>query len=340
MSFHEVCALLQQQTATVIQLEAEKDDLVSQVAELTPFRSRFFTLQEKFEPLKSSESDFRSRATLLKVELEAAMQIVQSHANENSRLKEDLATTLKSNVALKCDNERMNKLNEEMGSLHKGMLEHNKLLLAKNEQLAVNFNILQRAVFKNVSSNVLKGVVSNAASMVAKKTATAVATQTEAEVSAASDLDKIASDLEKTRAVASSQTKILDLSTEILTLTIRNNALTTKVESLQLDLDGARQALATQTKAPATQPERTMGKRLVPGKVALLAIAAFTGALAVAKNPEAAKDAAVKGCAFVAEKASSVASFLAEKGRFGLDFLRNSNNVNAVEIDLTKMLKQ
>jgi hypothetical protein len=268
------------------------------------------------------------------------MQIVQSHANENSRLKEDLATTLKSNVALKCDNERMNKLNEEMGSLHKGMLEHNKLLLAKNEQLAVNFNILQRAVFKNVSSNVLKGVVSNAASMVAKKTATAVATQTEAEVSAASDLDKIASDLEKTRAVASSQTKILDLSTEILTLTIRNNALTTKVESLQLDLDGARQALATQTKAPATQPERTMGKRLVPGKVALLAIAAFTGALAVAKNPEAAKDAAVKGCAFVAEKASSVASFLAEKGRFGLDFLRNSNNVNAVEIDLTKMLKQ
>jgi hypothetical protein len=106
-------------------------------------------------------------------------------------------------------------------------------------------------------------------------------------------------------------------------------------------------AVATQPEAPATRPEASatqpeasakgiMQAVFAAGTVAVLA----AGALAVAKNPEAAKDAAVKGCAFVAEKVSSVASFLAEKGRFGLDFLRNSNNVNAVEIDLTKMLKQ
>jgi chromosome segregation ATPase len=303
MTIQEACATIQQQTAYIQELKEENKQLEARVAELTPFRSDFQGLQDRFWALKTSESSLSGDVALLKGELDAAMQIVKSHADE---------------------------------------LKQNQTALDRAEQ---NFRNFQKAVVQDVSSNVLKGVVSsvvsNAASIVAKKTAAAVAsTQTEAEVSAASDLDKIASDLEKTRAVASSESKILDLSTEILTLTIRNHALTTRVESLQVDLDGARQALATQTKAPATQPERTMGKRLVPGKVALLAIAAFTGALAVAKNPEAAKDAAVKGCAFVAEKASSVASFLAEKGRFGLDFLRNSNNVNAVEIDLTKMLKQ
>jgi chromosome segregation ATPase len=321
MTIQEVCATIEQQTACIHELKEENKQLEARVAELTPFRSDFQGLQDRFWALKTSESSLSQRVTLLTDELKAAMQIVQSRADESKQ---------------------------------------NQTALDRAEQ---NFRNLQLAVAKDVSSNFLKGVVSNAASIVAKKTAAAVAstqtealvsaaaveTQTEAEVSAASDLDKLASDLdklasdlEKTRGVASFQTKILDLNTEILALTTLNAALTTEVKSLQVDLDGARQALATQPEESAaavasTQPEASASgtkRALFAAGVAVLA----AGALAVAKNPEAAKDAADKGCAFVAKTASSVASFLAKKGRFGLDFLRNLKNIKAVEIDLTKML--
>jgi hypothetical protein len=286
MTIQEACATIQQQTAYIQELKEENKQLEARVAELTPFRSDFQGLQDRFWALKTSESSLSGDVALLKGELDAAMQIVKSHADE---------------------------------------LKQNQTALDRAEQ---NFRNFQKAVVQDVSSNVLKGVVSsvvsNAASIVAKKTAAAVAsTQTEAEVSAASDLDKIASDLEKTRAVASSESKILDLSTEILTLTIRNHALTTRVESLQVDLDGARQALATQTKAPATQIEApakgNMQAVFAAGTVAVIAIAA----LAVAKNPAAVEDAAVKGVAFVAEKASSVVRSVSA-------FFNNG-----IEIDLT-----
>jgi cell division protein FtsB len=193
----------------------------------------------------------------------------------------------------------------------------------------VNALIQQQTAFILDLKKENKKLEARVAELSAKIPATVASTQTEPLVSAASDLDKLASDLAETTAVVSSKSEILDLSTKILTLTIRNDDLTTQVESLQVDLDDARQALAA-------QPERTKRALFAAGTVAVLA----AGALVVANDPEAAKKTFEKALACVAKKASSVASFLIEKSCDGLDFLRNSNNVNAVEIDLTKMLKQ
>ena len=173
MTIQQVQATLERQTAMILQLRAEKTELASKVLELTQFQSLFSRLEGEIGPLKSLKSQLSDRVSLLETEIEATLQIVQSHAKNNSQLKKDLVQTL-------------------------------------------------------------------------------------------------------------------DL----------NDALTTEVENLQVDLDDARQALAT-------QPKRSMGERLVAGKVAFLAIAAFTGALVVVKNPEAVKDVAVKALACVAEKASS-----------------------------------
>jgi hypothetical protein len=110
------------------------------------------------------------------------------------------------------------------------------------------------------------------------------------------------------------------LEEEIVPLRSLESRLSERVNQLTTDLEAALQL----AKSQAEQPERTMGERLVAGKVAFLAIAAFTGALVVAKNPEAFKDAAVKGGAFVAEKASSVA-------RWSVSAFFNKG----IEIDLT-----
>ena len=75
-------------------------------------------------------------------------------------------------------------------------------------------------------------------------------------------------------------------------------------------------SVETQTEAPAKGTKRAV---FAAGTVAVI------GALVVAKNPAAFKDAAVKGVAFVAEKASSVA-------RWSVSAFFN----NGIEIDLTK----